>query len=92
MKSTFVIITSAGVNRDFSKDTREQPFWDEHAEFIDRLVDGGFIFMGGHLIDEGGSLLIVNAEDENEVREKMKNDLWYEQGILKEYKALADFY
>jgi uncharacterized protein len=83
MKNTFVIITSAGTNRDFSKDTREQPFWDEHAEFIDKLVDEGFIFMGGPLIDEGGSLLIVNAEDENEVREKMKYDPWYEQEILK---------
>jgi hypothetical protein len=30
--------------------------------------------MGGPLIDGGGSLLIFNAEDENEVREKMKND------------------
>jgi len=37
----------------------------------------------GPLVDEGGSLLIFNAEDENEVREKMKNDPWFEQGILK---------
>jgi uncharacterized protein YciI len=40
--------------------------------------------MGGPLVDEGGSLLIFNAEDENEVREKMKNDPWSEQGILKQ--------
>lgn len=79
----FVVISSAGQNRDLSKGVREQPFWDEHAKFIDRLVDEGFIFMGGPLVDEGGALLIVNAEDENEVREKMKNDLWYGQGILK---------
>jgi hypothetical protein len=39
--------------------------------------------MGGPLVDEGGALLIVNAADENEVREKIKNDPWYEQGILK---------
>ena len=72
MKNTFVVISSAGPNRDLSKGTREQPFWDEHAAFIDRLVD------------EGGSLLIFNAEDENEVREKMKNDPWLERGILKQ--------
>jgi uncharacterized protein YciI len=83
MKNTFVAISSAGPNRDASKGTREQPFWDEHAEFIDKLVDEGFILMGGPLVDEGGALLIVNAEDENEVREKIKNDPWYEQGILK---------
>jgi uncharacterized protein YciI len=83
MKNLFLAISSAGLNRDFSKDTREQSFWDEHAKFIDQLVDDGFILMGGPLVDEGGSLLIVNAEDENEVREKLKNDPWAKHGILK---------
>jgi uncharacterized protein YciI len=83
MKNTFVAISSAGPNRDFSKDTREQAFWDEHAEFIDQLVADGFILMGGPLVDEGGSLLIFNAEDETEVRERLKNDPWFERGILK---------
>ena len=87
MKNTFLAFSSAGPNRDFSKGTREQPFWDEHAAFIDQLVDQGFILMGGPLVDERGmpygALLIVNAEDENEVREKLKNDPWFERGILK---------
>jgi uncharacterized protein YciI len=83
MKNTFLAISSAGPNRDQSKGTREQPFWGEHAAFIDELVDDGFIFMGGPLVDEGGALLIVNAEDENEVREKLKIDPWFEKGILK---------
>ena len=83
MKNTFLAFSSAGPNRDFSKDTREQSFWDEHAAFIDQLVDEGFILMGGPLVDEGGSLLIVNAKDENEVREKLKNDPWARHGILK---------
>ena len=83
MKNAFVAISSAGPNRDPSKDTREQAFWDEHANFIDQLVEEGFILMGGPLVDEGGALLILNAEDENEVREKLKNDPWFKQGILK---------
>jgi len=83
MKNTFLAFSSAGPNRDFSKDTRRQPFWDEHATFIDQLVADGFILMGGPLVDEGGSLLIVNAENESEVREKMKNDSWFMHGILK---------
>ena len=83
MKNTLVVISSAGPNRDVSKGTREQPFWDEHAEFIDRLVAEGFILMGGPLVDEGGALLIVNGEDENEVRQKLKNDPWRAHRILK---------
>jgi len=83
MKSTFLAISSAGPNRDFSKGTREQPLWNEHSTFIDQLVDDGFILMGGPLVDEGGSLLVFNAGDENEVREKLKNDPWAKHGILK---------
>jgi len=74
MKNTFVTISSAGPSRDLSKGTREQPFWDEHAAFIDKLVAEGFVLMGGPLVDEDGAMLIVNADDENEVREKLKND------------------
>jgi uncharacterized protein YciI len=83
MKNTFVTISSAGPNRDPSKGTREQPLWDEHAEFIDRLVADHFILMGGPLVDEGGALLIVNADDEDQVRVKLKHDPWFEHGILK---------
>jgi len=83
MKNTFVAISSAGPSRDLSKGTRQQPFWDEHAKVIDQLVDDGFILMGGPLEDEGGALLILNAKDENDVRKKLKNDPWFEHGILK---------
>jgi uncharacterized protein YciI len=87
MKNTFLAISSVGPNRDSSKGTRKQPFWDDHVVFIDRLVDEGFILMGGPLVDEAGmpqgALLIVKAEHENEVREKLKNDPWFIRGILK---------
>jgi uncharacterized protein YciI len=87
MKNTFVAISLVGPNRDQSKGTPEQPFWDEHAAFIDQLVDEGFILMGGPLVGRDGrpegALLIVNAQDENEAKEKLKNDPWFERGILK---------
>jgi uncharacterized protein YciI len=83
MKNTFVTISSAGPNRDPSKAIREQPLWDEHATFIDQLIAEGFILMGGPLVNEGGAMLIVNADDENEVRERLKNDPWFKRGILK---------
>ena len=87
MKNTFVVISSVGPHRDPFKSTREQPFWDEHAAFIDQMVEDGFISMGGPLVDRDslpqGALLIVNAQDESEVAEKLKNDPWFQRGILK---------
>ena len=82
MKNTFVTISSAGPKRDLSKSTRDQPLWDEHAAFIDLLVAEGFVLMGGPLVDEDGAMLIVNADDENEVREKLENDPWMKHGVL----------
>ena len=81
--NTFIALSSAGPNRDLSKGSREQRYWDEHGAFIDALVAEGFIMMGGPLADEGGAMLIVNAADEHEVREKMKDDPWYVHGMLK---------
>ena len=85
--NTFVAISSAGPNANPLKSTRVQPFWDEHVAFIDQLVEEDFILMGGPLVDEAGlprgALLIVNAEDEKKVREKLKRDPWFERGILK---------
>jgi len=39
--------------------------------------------MGGPLVDEGGALLILNARDENEAREKLKDDPWAGHDILR---------
>ena len=43
--------------------------------------------MGGPLVGRDGlpqgAVLIVNARDENEVTEKLKDDPWFERGILK---------
>ncbi|MHB8647230.1 MAG: YciI family protein [Thermomicrobiales bacterium] len=83
MENTFVMLSAAGPRRDFSKETREQPFWDDHAAFIDKLVAEGFILFGGPLVEEGGALLIVKAQNEDEVRERTKNDPWYQHGILR---------
>ena len=80
-------ISSAGPNANPLKSTRGQLFWDEHVAFIDQLVEEDFILMGGPLVDEAGlphgALLIVNAEDEKKVREKLKHDPWFEREILK---------
>ena len=82
MGSTFVVASAAGSNRDHAKGTREQAYWDEHAAFIDRLVEEGFVVLGGPLPDEGGAVLVVRADSEAAVRDRLGPDPWYMYGIL----------
>lgn len=81
-KTYFMLLSKAGPNRNLGKGTRQQAFWDEHAEFIDGLVDAGLITLGGPLEDEGGAVLVVRAGSEADIREKMQDDPWYREGIL----------
>jgi uncharacterized protein YciI len=83
LKNTYLVLSSAGANRDLSKGTREQAYWDEHGAFIDALVGDGFILLGGPLVDEGGAMIVVRAADEAEVRAKLRDDPWYKHDILK---------
>lgn len=82
MASLFVVLSSAGCNRDLSRGTREQAWWDQHAEFIDALVTEGFIALGGPFPDEGGAMIVVRAPGEAEVRARLASDPWYAHGIL----------
>lgn len=82
MGSTFIVTSVAGADRDHAKGTREQPYWDEHAAFIDRLVEEGFIVLGGPLPDEGGAVLVVRAGSEAEVWDRLGRDPWYQNRIL----------
>jgi uncharacterized protein YciI len=83
METLFVVMSSAGRNRDLSKPTREQAWWDEHAEFIDALVADGFIALGGPFPDESGAMLVVRAASEAEVRARLDSDPWYQHGLLR---------
>ncbi len=67
---------------DWSRDLREQDGFDEHARFMDALVDEGFILLGGPL--EGGReiLHIIEAPSPDAVREQLAHDNWAETGML----------
>ena len=82
MGSTFIVTAAAGSNRDHAKGTREQPYWDEHAAFIDHQVAEGFVVPGGPLPDEGCAVLVVRADSEGEERERLGPDPWYVHGVL----------
>ena len=64
---------------------REQQGWDEHAKFMDDLVDEGFIVLGGPLENENGRevLHIVDAPSEEAVHARFADDIWARTGMLK---------
>ena len=77
----YVVRLQRGGPWDWSRDLRAQLGWDEHALFMDGLVDSGFVLLGGPL--EGGRevLLIVEAESEETIRERLAVDPWAPSGM-----------
>jgi uncharacterized protein YciI len=67
---------------DWSKDMREQEGWDEHAAFMDALVDDGFILLGGPLGGGRDTLHVVEAESEDAIRARFAEDPWSPNGML----------
>ncbi|MCA9859194.1 MAG: hypothetical protein KC438_05695 [Thermomicrobiales bacterium] len=82
MSSLFVVRSAAGPARDHARGTREQDWWNEHAAFVDELVEQGFIVLGGPFPDDGGSMVVVRSESEQSVRDWLGGDPWYHHGIL----------
>jgi uncharacterized protein YciI len=80
--AVFVLTQVNGPNYDASRPRREQAAWPEHAAFMDDLLAGGFVIMGGPLQDDRHVLLIVEAADEQEVTSRLAADPWRPMGIL----------
>jgi uncharacterized protein YciI len=78
----FAVRLRRGGPWDWSRDLREQDGWDEHAQFMDALVDDGFIVLGGPLGDERDILHAVSASSEQAVRERLARDNWAQNGML----------
>lgn len=74
MKNTFMILWGHGPAWVSGKTVREQPYWAEHATFMDALFENGMVVLGGPFADGTGSLLIVEAENEHEVADLIARD------------------
>jgi uncharacterized protein YciI len=78
----WVVYQDRGGPWDWSRDMREQARWDEHARFMDDLVETGFVVLGGPLAGGRRVLLIVSAEDEAALRARFADDPWIANGML----------
>jgi hypothetical protein len=80
--AAFVVIEVSGTSWDAARARREQDGWDEHAAFMDALVEDGFVVLGGPLGDGERVMLVVEAKDEDGVRRRLALDPWLPAGVL----------
>jgi uncharacterized protein YciI len=76
MATFLVLVRRTGPEWDRSRPMEEQSDWDAHAEFMDGLVDDGFIVLGGPLADEERVAHVIEAESEQAVRATLARDPW----------------
>jgi uncharacterized protein YciI len=78
----FAVTLERGGPWDWSRGLREQDGFDEHADFMDALVDEGFVLLGGPLEGEREILHVIDAESERTVRDRLAQDNWHRNGML----------
>jgi uncharacterized protein YciI len=88
----FAVTTAKGPNWSHDVGIREQPAWDEHAQYFDRLVERGVVVLGGPINSHDGedvALLAVDVADEEELRSIFSEDPWATSGVLRIKEARA---
>ena len=79
----YVVRVERGGPWDWSLDMRKQAGWDEHAAFMDGLVDEGFVLLAGPLEGDRDVLWVVEAESEGALRARLAEDPWAANGMLR---------
>lgn len=82
MLTLWVVRLERGGPWDWGREMREQDGWDEHARFMDALVEDGFVLLGGPLEGDREVLLIVDAASEVAIRQRLARDNWAPTGML----------
>ena len=82
MPMFLVVLHRSGPEWDPAKPLEEQSGWDEHASFMDGLVDTGFIVLGGPLADEHRVVHAVEAESVDAIRATLARDPWSETHLV----------
>ncbi|MCL2536567.1 MAG: hypothetical protein FWE39_20600 [Nocardiaceae bacterium] len=80
----FAVTTVRGPAWDPERGVRQQAGWDEHAAFMDGLVQRGHVVLGGPIGGEGDevALLAMRAEDAAAIRDLFADDPWSASGVL----------
>ena len=76
MPTFHVVVLRSGPEWQPGKPLEAQSGWDEHAAYMDALVEDGFVVLGGPLADEHRVVHVVEAASEDDVRATLARDPW----------------
>jgi hypothetical protein len=80
--SYFAVTREHGSAWNASLPMKEQKQWTEQAVFMNKLVDQGFVILGGPLGDGLRTLLIVNSDSEKTIEAVPAADPWTKMRLL----------
>ena len=82
----FVVVRERSSGWNWSLPMRQQEEWDGHAAFMDAMVEGGFLLLGGPLGDEDSAsrvMHVVTALDTGAIELRLAEDPWTRMRLLK---------
>jgi uncharacterized protein len=78
----FAVFLTRGPAWQAGRPLEEQDAWRPHADFMNALVDEGFVLLGGPL-EEPDVLQIVRASSPQEITERLAADPWHRMDLLR---------
>ncbi len=82
MNKTFLLTFVQGPNYQVEKGFHDQPYWENHSRFSDKLFLQGRITMSGPLTDASKTLVVALGKSESAMRNLFKDDPFIKNGIL----------
>jgi uncharacterized protein YciI len=82
----FAVITAKGPAWDNERGIREQAAFDQHAHFMDRLVERGIVVLGGPIESDDKdvvALVVVEAQTVREAEGYFAGDPWIANGVFR---------
>jgi uncharacterized protein YciI len=84
MAMFLVTVRRSGPEYDLARPLEAQSGWEEHAAYMDELVEAGFIVLGGPLADEERVVYAFEAESEDALRAALARDPWNDSHLVVE--------
>jgi len=82
MTRLFAVTNTRSAAWNNSRPMEEQEDWAAHAAFMDALQAEGFVVIGGPLEGTPDALLIIRANDAEEISSRLSQDPWRRKGLL----------